>query len=240
MSHPSSRPLVRQWPRPLLLGHRGCRGPHPENTFAAFEYALANGCEGFEFDVRVTADDYLVLIHDSKDDGNEVAHFTYAGLNDRRKRPRPDSPSDPIAYLDEMLDRFASRAWLDIELKVTGIEQRVINALRKHPPKLGYVISSFLPGVIRNCNALDPTLPLGLVFKYKSEMKMWKDLPLTHLMPHHRMVSAESVKMFQSAGKKVVTWTVNDAREMKRVADLGVDAIISDDPKLLSNTFDGV
>ena len=126
--------------RPLLLGHRGCRGAHPENTFAAFEYALANGCEVFEFDVRSTADDYLVLVHDPKHDGNEVAKFTYAGLNERRKRPRLDSPSDPIAYLDEMLQRFAPRAWLDIELKVTGIEHRVLNVLRKHPPVKGYVI----------------------------------------------------------------------------------------------------
>jgi len=226
--------------RPLLLGHRGCRGPHPENTFAAFEYALANGCDGFEFDVRVTADDYLVLIHDPKHDGNEVAHFTYAGLNDRRKRPRKDSPSDPIAYLDEMLVRFAPRAWLDIELKVTGIEQRVIAALRKHPPQHGFVISSFLPGVIRNCAALDDTLPLGLIFKYRSEMKMWRELPITHVMPHHSMVNEKSVRMFHEAGKQVVTWTVNDVEEMRRAASAGVDAIISDDTKLLSNLFNRV
>ena len=226
--------------RPLLLGHRGCRGPHPENTFAAFEYALANGCEGFEFDVRTTADDYLVLIHDPKHDGNEVARFTYAGLNDRRKRPRLDSPSDPIAYLDEMLARFASRAWLDIELKVTGVEPKVLRMLRKHPPAKGFVISSFLPGVIRNCYALDPKIPLGLIFKYRSEMKMWRDLPLTHVMPHHEMVSRESVTMFHEAGKKVVTWTVNDEREMLRVAEAGVDGIISDDPQLLSSTLGGI
>jgi glycerophosphoryl diester phosphodiesterase len=226
--------------RPLLLGHRGCRGPHPENTFVAFEYALASGCQGFEFDVRATADDYLVLIHDRKDEGNEVAHFTYAGLNERRRRPRADSPSDPIAYLDEMLERFACRAWLDIELKVTGIEQRVLSVLRKHPPKLGYVVSSFLPGVIRNVHSLDATIPLGLIFKYKSEMAMWKDLPLTHLMPHHRMVSDALVNTFHRAGKRVVTWTVNDEHEMQRVAAAGVDAIISDDPVLLSRTFSGI
>ena len=224
----------------MLLGHRGCRGPHPENTFAAFEYALANGCEGFEFDVRVTADDYLVLIHDTKHDGNEVAHFTYAGLNERRKRPRLDSPSDPIAYLDEMLERFASRAWLDIELKVTGIEQRVVNVLRKRPPKNGFVISSFLPGVIRNCHALDPTLPLGLIFKYRSEMRKWRELPITFVMPHYRLVSERSVGMFHAAGKKVVTWTVNDVDRMRRVAAAGVDAIISDDPLLLGSTFERI
>jgi len=225
--------------RPLLLGHRGCRGPHPENTFAAFEYALANGCQGFEFDVRTTADHYLVLIHDPKHNGREVSSFVYAGLNERRQRPRRESPSDPVVYLDQMLQRFSTRAWLDIELKVTGIERRVLDVIRQHFPRYGYVISSFLPGVLENCHKLDESAPLGLIFKFKSEMKPWKRLPLTHVMPHHSLVTPEMVKLFHHAGKKIVTWTVNDPREMRRVADLGVDAIIADDPKLLSSTLAG-
>ena len=226
--------------RPLLLGHRGCRGPHPENTFAAFEYALANGCHGFEFDVRSTADDYLVLIHDPKYGGRHVASFSYSGLHERRRFPRFDSPSDPIAYLDLMLERFASRAWLDIEVKVTGIERRVLDLLAKHFPQKGYVISSFLPGAIENFHKLDPRVPLGLIFKYRSEMKPWTKLALTHVMPNRRLVTPELVQMFHQHGKKVVTWTVNEEEEMKRMAAFGVDGIISDDPVLLSRAVPGI
>ncbi len=219
--------------RPLLLGHRGCRGAHPENTFAAFEFALANGCDGFEFDVRTTADDYLVLIHDHKYLRRKVASHTYATLVERRAQPRMDVPSDPIAYLDQMLERFASRAWLDIELKVTGIERRVLDLLRLHRPVKGFVISSFLPGVIENCHALDTAVPLGLIFKYRSEMKPAARLPLKYVMPHHRMVTQELVQDFHEQGKQVMTWTVNDSSEMRRVAECGVDGIISDDPEKL-------
>ncbi len=218
--------------RPLLLGHRGCRGPHPENTFAAFEYALANGCDGFEFDVRTTADQYLVLIHNPKYLGRKVASTPYSLLNERRTRPRRDDPSDPLAYLDEMLERFASRAWLDIELKVTGLELRVLNLIRKNPPR-GFVISSFLPGVIENCYRIDPSIQLGLICKYKSEMKPWVGLPITHLMPHSRLVDRESVRVLHAAGKKVITWTVNEENEMQRVSRCGVDGVISDDPEKL-------
>ena len=54
--------------RPLLLGHRGARGLKsiPENTLAAFDRALADGCDGFEFDVRLTADGQAVVHHDPK------------------------------------------------------------------------------------------------------------------------------------------------------------------------------
>ena len=222
-----------------MLGHRGCRGAHPENTFAAFEYALANGCDGFEFDVRTTADQYLVLLHDPKHLGQQISASTYSVLNERRKRPRADSPSDPIAYLDEMLERFASRAWLDIELKVTGIEKRVIDLLRVHQPRKGFVISSFLPGVVENCHAIDSSIPLGLIFKYRSEMKPAAKLPLSCVMPHHTLVNSDLVRRFHAEGKKIMTWTVNDPDEMRRVADLGVDAIISDDPVLLKKTLAG-
>jgi len=226
--------------RPLLLGHRGCRGPHPENTFAAFEYALANGCDGFEFHVRSTADQRLVLIHDPKLRGREVASHTYTGLHERRRWPRRDVPADPLAYLEQMLEHFAPRAWLDIELKVTGIESRVLDLLKRFPPKHGYVISSFLPGVAENCHAIDPSQPLGLIFKYKSEMKPWSRLPITHVMPHHSLVDRELVQLFKDAGKKIMPWTVNDAWEMMRLMELGVDAIISDDPVLLRRAVLGV
>ncbi len=222
--------------RPLLLGHRGCRGAHPENTFAAFEYALASGCDGFEFDVRTTADQYLVLVHDPKHAGRKVADHSYAVLHERRRRFRREVPSDPLAYLDEMLERFASEAWLDIELKVTGIEQRVVEMLQRYRPR-GFVISSFLPGVITNCHAIDPKLPLGLICKYKSEVRPADWLPITHLMPHHRLVTAELVKRFHDEGRKVMTWTVNDPQEMRRVAECGVDGVISDDPVLLAKVL---
>jgi glycerophosphoryl diester phosphodiesterase len=71
-------------------------------------------------------------------------------------------------------------------------------------------------------------------------MKMWRELPISHVMPHFSMVNEKSVQMFHEAGKRVITWTVNDVREMQRVASAGVDAIISDDPQLLSDLFNRV
>ena len=54
-------------PRPLLLGHRGARMVRTiqENSVASFDRALADGCDGFEFDVRLTSDGEAVLWHDA-------------------------------------------------------------------------------------------------------------------------------------------------------------------------------
>src|SRR5262245_19609575 len=101
-------------PRPLLLGHRGARSTLsiPENTTASFELALAHGCDGFEFDVRLTGDGRAVVFHDPNAGGIVVS---YAG------------PSDLIEVdlLETVIERFCEYAFLDIELKVDGLEERV-------------------------------------------------------------------------------------------------------------------
>ncbi|MBZ5549684.1 MAG: glycerophosphodiester phosphodiesterase [Acidobacteriia bacterium] len=61
--------------QPLLLGHRGARASRniPENTLASFELCLQHGCDGFEFDVRRSADGAAVICHDAKYNGMEIA-----------------------------------------------------------------------------------------------------------------------------------------------------------------------
>src|SRR6266851_348305 len=62
----------------LLLGHRGARATKtiPENTLASFDQALADGCDGFEFDVRLSADGQAVIVHNPQSSGIEVARAT--------------------------------------------------------------------------------------------------------------------------------------------------------------------
>jgi glycerophosphoryl diester phosphodiesterase len=106
--------------KPLLLGHRGARRAASENTLAAFELALAHGCDGFEFDVRATADGVPVICHDPEVANLAIDRCSFAQLTARR----PDLPE-----LNQVLERFASRAYLYIELKVGGLEDAVLAAL---------------------------------------------------------------------------------------------------------------
>ena len=69
----SGSDLLSQYPKPLLLGHRGAKSYAPENTIEAFELALQHGCDGFEFDVRFTADAQAVICHDPKFNRVEIA-----------------------------------------------------------------------------------------------------------------------------------------------------------------------
>ena len=228
-------------PRPLLLGHRGLRplrkpvssGSHSsvpaENTIAALDYAIANGCDGVEFDVRYTRDGRCVLCHDPGHNRKELAATDYADLE--------LSNEDELPCLEEVLGRFAGAAYLDIELKAPGNEQALVAALHATPPQRGYVVSSFLPEILLRIREIDSSIPLGYVCKHAEAADLWTELPITALIPHHALVTQQLVDEVHKRRLQLITWTVNRKRDLLRLAGWGVDGMISDDPKLLAEVF---
>lgn len=139
--------------------------------------------------------------------------------------------------LEDVLELYSRRAFLNIEVKVRGMEQVVLDAVKRFPPQRGYFISSFLPSVVRKLHALDHSLVLGAISKSYWHLRRWKALPVSYVVPHYTLVTPKLVDELHAAGKTVITWTVNDPRKMLQAAAMGVDGIISDDTKLLVETL---
>src|SRR5215469_3194369 len=212
----------------LLLGHRGARRYAPENTLQAFDLALEHGCDGFEFDVRLTRNRQLVICHDPKFKRLSVRRSTLKQLQARCAGPEEFPPTLP-----EVLGRYASRAFLNLEVKVRRIERLVYRTFSGLRPMRGYLISSFHPGVVREFHRIDSSLVLGTLAQTRWQLRRWEKLPATYVLPHYRLLSRKLVEEVHRAGKLLVTWTVNERSRMLRAAELGVDGIISDDTKLL-------
>lgn len=213
-------------PLPMLLGHRGARAcaSVAENTFASFDLALEQGCEGFEFDVRVTGCGRAVICHDAEVDGITVAK---AGCDQLQHLPE----------LGSVLAHYAHRAFLDIELKVKGLESQVLVALNQHVPQRGYVVSSFLPEVLSDLRVRSGSVVLGLICDNRKQLESWRDLPVRYVIPHHSLITPELIAAAHDAGHTLLAWTVNDEASMLRLRGWGVDGIISDDTELLVNTL---
>jgi len=192
---------------------------------------MANGCDGFEFDVRYTRDRRSVLSHNPELNRKEVAATEYAGLERRC--------AYHLACLEDVLTRFGATAFLDIELKVEGNEDAVVAALRAHPPDRGYVVSSFLPDVLQRLHDLDTSLPLGFICEHTDQAKHWTELPIVAFIPHCSLVSRHLIDQVHARKRQILVWTLNDAHELLRLASWGVDGLISDDPRLLARTFPG-
>ena len=208
--------------KPLLLGHRGARAFRsiPENTLASFELCLQHGCDGFEFDVRLSSGRQAVICHDAAVGGMRIENTASDNL--------------PLPTLEDVLRQFSQRAFLDIELKVAGLERQALAELRKYPPQKGYVVSSFLPDALTAIRDLDPAIPLGFLCQSRDRLRGWRKSPAEWVIPQFELADRELVETVHAAGKKIMVWTVNRAEHMREFAAWGVDAIISDETERLA------
>ncbi len=218
----------------LLVGHRGHRLQHlgqpahePENSLAAFHRALSAGLGGLELDIRGTLDGHLVVHHNTRLGRCSIAATRFREL--RRLQPH-------LATLPEVLRRYGSRCWLDLELKAPGSEPLLVHLLRRRPPQRGFVVSSFEPSVLRRLAALEPTLPLCWNISSRQSLR-WPRVSLACVAAHERRVTAPFLRACRRRHLPVLAWTVNRPRRMRQLAALGVAGILSDHPALLAATL---
>ncbi len=138
-----------------------------------------------------------------------------------------------LPTLEDVLRQLSQRGFLDIELKVAGLERQTVAELRKYSPQKGYVVSSFLTDVLTAIHDLDPEIPLGFLCESRDRLRGWRESPAEWVIPQFELADRELVETVHSAGKKIMVWTVNRAERMREFAAWGVDAIISDETELL-------
>jgi glycerophosphoryl diester phosphodiesterase len=216
--------FLSRHPKPLLLGHRGAKAYALENTIEAFELALQHACDGLEFDVRLTADQQAVICHDPKFNRIEIARA------ERRESPK-------LPTLEGVLQRFAHRAFLDIELKVPGLERITLELLKRFPCTRGCVVSSFLPEVLHALHTINFDVPLGLICRNRKQIAPASSLPLASIVLHASLVSRELTSSFRDRGIPVFVWGANRAKEMRSIVEAGADALIVHDTRLAIETF---
>ncbi|WP_309721450.1 glycerophosphodiester phosphodiesterase [Armatimonas sp.] len=196
-----------------IFAHRGASADAPENTLAAFLLAAEQGADGIELDVRLTDDQQLLIVHDP-----------ISGT-------RADYPSQPT--LDEVFATIREHfTCINVELKESdnGLEPLVLECIARHKIAERILISSFLPEALRSCTGL-----LCARLFAQTIPDDWAVWPVLH--PHLSLVTEETMALWQGAGKQVNVWTVNAPDEMRRLAALGVDGIITDRPAWVRQLF---
>jgi glycerophosphoryl diester phosphodiesterase len=223
---------------------------------AAFARAVELGAQGIELDVHLSADSVPVVIHDftvdaTTDGSGAVSGMSLAELRelDAGSYFDPAFAREPIPTLDEVLESFGRRLFINVELKTTspgdnGLERAVIALLGEHglDRSESILLSSFNPFSLRRARKLAPHLARGLLYS--------PDMPLplrrawfASLAPHqarhpeYTMVDAPYMAWARRRGYQVNTWTVDDPAEMRRLVDLGVDGIITNVPDVLGRVL---
>jgi glycerophosphoryl diester phosphodiesterase len=208
-----------------VVGHRGARSTHPENTLAAFEHAGLCGADSVELDVVVTADGVLAVTHDP------VAG-AYADL-------KADVPT-----LDQVLTAGARNDMIfDIEAKECGpltpashdYARLILDAVERTGMAERVMLRSFDHSILRAASDLRPEIPrVALVAdRALNWVRICERAEAQGISPWYKLVSRAAVRRAHEAGLAVMPWTVNKPRSWARLAGLGVDWIITDDPAAL-------
>ena len=222
----------------IRVGHRGAAQLAPENTLRSFEVAVEHGVDAIEFDVLDAGPGPLVLGHSLAELGSH-----------------PDT-------LDDALDYLARRdVVVHVDLKLTTRLDEVAAALERHGVEGRAVVSSFHLPSLQAIAAHAPRLPIGFTYpedRYgvskRRGMKpairlgtlalrraivarvpaMVARAGARALMLQHAVVSPAAVARAHAAGAAVWAWTVDDPDELMRLDAAGVDAVITNDPRIFS------
>jgi glycerophosphoryl diester phosphodiesterase len=224
-------------PVPLVIAHRGDSAHRPENTLAAFAAALEVGTAIVEFDVHLTHDGEVVVIHDetvdrTTDGRGAVRDMTLAEL----RRLSAGYPArfgaayagERVPTLAETLGLLRERAQAMIEIKpeaVTadadgGIEAHVVEEVRRAGMEKEVALISFDRRALIRCRTLAPAVLRGHLFGKGQAGEMLagaREVGSELVMPEKRLLSEELRERAREAGVKVATWVVDDADELRRL-----------------------
>jgi len=219
--------------RAEVVAHRGASAYAPENTVAAFDLALAQGADVLELDVRPAADGHLVLVHDPTLERIAGDPRAVAGLS-RAALAQLDAVTRPVGF-EEFLERYGPESRLLIDLKdpVPEWEEHVVEAIERHALDGRVVVQSFDHEALQRVRAAAPRLPLAPVVPRDEDPLAALDAAAElggGIAIRYDAVDAEVVSAVRAAGVVLRAWTVDDPVEMRRLLDLGVDAIVTNAP----------
>ncbi len=234
-------------PSPTIFAHRGASAHAPENTIAAFELAREQGANAIELDVKLSADEIPVVIHDSTVDRTTNGSGSVANLPLASLQELDAGDGQRIPTLDEVFAAVGQDLYINVELTNYGtpndaLIDKVVAVIEKHALQERIIFSSFFAKNLIRAGQLLPNTPRGLL-ALPGVLGFWarafgfraKDYQAIH--PSIRNVNGKMIARAHQRGQRVHVWTVNAADEMRQLAAWDVDGIFTDDPKLAKEIF---
>lgn len=223
----------------LVIGHRGAAGLAPENTLESLEAGAAAGADMLEFDVRLTKDKVLVLVHDfhtyrTHKKLNLISRTSYNKLL--------DVTNGDVVRLEEVLDIYFGKIMLNIELKSKGSGKELIKLLKKHyisnpDDWQKFLISSFKATELTSVRKHAPLAQLAMLhsenpFTFVAVDKLIK---LSAVGFHKYYTNKLALEIAKKAGIFCYVYTIDSVGSAKQYTEIGIEGIVTDRPDIFSS-----
>lgn len=243
-------------PNPLIIAHRGASAQAPENTLAAFTLAIQQGAPATELDVKLSADEQVVVIHDATVERttNGVGRVCDQPLSVLRRLDAGSHFSERfrgerIPTLGEVFETINGQAFINIELTNYDtphdlLVEKVANLVKSFKMQSQVMFSSFSRQNLEQASRLLPAIPRGLLAT-PGRRGIWArsfgfafgDYQSLH--PHFTDVTAQQAARIHRLKRRIYVWTVNAEKDIRRLLNWGVDGLMIDDPALALRILGG-
>ncbi|NNG15387.1 MAG: glycerophosphodiester phosphodiesterase [Gemmatimonadales bacterium] len=218
--------------RVLALAHRGASEGEQalENSREAFRRAVDLAADGVELDIHATADGSLVVHHDPDLPG--IGTIAELDTRDVVRARLPNGEFVPL--LGEVLDIIGEHdVWVEVKSMAGGVDASLLTTLDAGPAPDRYAVHSFDHRIIARLGRLRPTLRRGILLASHpvDVLRLLAEAEVDTLWMVRHFIDRELVSTVHDSGAGVIAWTVNEEKEIERVAELGVDGICGDFPE---------
>jgi glycerophosphoryl diester phosphodiesterase len=215
-----------------VIAHRGASAYAPENTFAAYDLALAQGADVLELDVRPTADGRLVAIHDptllrTAGDPRAVGGVAAEALGALDASVRPPT-------LDAVLDRYApaTRLFVDLKDPAPAWERDVATAVVARGLESRVVVQSFDEAALRRVRRFAPQVAVSPLLRLAPSAVRLRGIAAFAAAIGVRRTAIDGALLTaaRAVGLGVTVWTADDPDEIERLLAIEVDGVITNAP----------
>src|ERR1700752_21781 len=238
--------------KPLIIGHRGASALAPENTMAAFRLAYDAGADGIEVDVRLRADGIPVVIHDedlrrpcglnkrvSDCSLDELKSFEFGSWFSQKTKTERSYDGEPILTLKELLESFPEHFVLYLEMKCESSQRKgqvIVESFDLKAIRLMKQIDS----AFTTAALFEPSLSHPPLIASQKIIERAKESGANEIALHHRLASRRLVELARDGGFRVVVWTVDEPHWVATSRQLGIDALITNQPAVLLDQRDRI
>ena len=234
----------------FVCAHRGASGTYPENSLEAFTEAVKLGCEMIEFDVRMTKDEYLVLLHDplvnrTTNGNGSISELLYSEVIDLNLYFENVLVDTHIPTLDAVLDMIPSNLRLNIHIKSEREGSKgsddIVNAVCSDIRKRDLYGTAFIAGtdeVVESVIRIDERVNrclLGSQGRIDSYAQKARDYGCKSIQPLNSLTTKDFCSSAKQLGLEVHPFYADEQIEMQRLIECGVDGILTNYPHLLKN-----
>ncbi len=231
--------------RPLIIAHRGASAYAPENTLSAFRKAVQMNSDGIELDVQLSKDGHVVVIHDltvnrTSNGNGKVKKLTLKQLKelDFGSWFSKEFKNERICTLEEVFNYLKDyKGLINVEIKkewlqFNSIEKKVAGLIAKFDLRDRTIVSSFSTLSLLKMKRIDKDIQTGILYSSSTKRLILfaEFFKMNAIHPWYQNVTRDVKRIAVKDNLIINTYTVDEPSEMKKLADIGVDGIITNVP----------